>query len=190
MTTFVASIYISLDGCSANDASPPDADEHQAFNDLLARSERIVCDRADYETLVPFWDEVDLDAEDDDDPAQQAVQREFARIFRATPRTVVAPDLERVDPKAELILTDPIPPLTALHEAPGGPLMISAGAGLITTLLAHHLLDELYVLLRPVLIGSADSPFAGLLRSTPLTLLESRALPGGTLVLRYRVASA
>src|SRR5688572_20335796 len=38
LTTFVASILCSLDGFDANEAANPTAEEHQAFNDLLARS--------------------------------------------------------------------------------------------------------------------------------------------------------
>ena len=57
----------------------------------------------------------------------------------------------------------------------------------LTAMLAHNLVDEFHVMMRPWLLGGDDSPLNGPLSLTTLTLLESRVLISGTLVLRYRV---
>lgn len=182
VTTFVASLLISLDGRNANSVSSPDLEELEEFNHLFDRSDSIVFDRADYELLIPFWDDVELT-----DPVLTEMEREFARIFRTKPRVVIAADLEQADSRTELIWTDPVAYLKAVKAQGDGTVLISAGAELLTLMLGHNLIDEIHVLMRPSLLGGDDSPLKGLQRHTALTLLESRALTGGSLVLRYRV---
>lgn len=182
MSTFVASLLISLDGHDANDIAAPEPEEHLEFNRLFGDADLILFDQPDYELLVPAWDVLDLD-----DPEVDDIEREFALMFRTKPRLVVAPDLEEVDAQAELIRTDPIPHLTALKQEERGTVLVSAGADLLTTLFAHQLIDELHVVMRPCLIGGTQSSLSGLLCTIPLRLLETRALDSGTLVLRYQV---
>lgn len=183
MTTIVASLLITLDGRNANDVVVPDAEEHEEFNQLFATSDLIVFDRSDYELLVPYWDEFDVD-----DPEAQEVERAFARSFRTKPRIVIAPDLEQVDPLAELVRDDPVARLSRLRQEDRGRVLISAGADLLAILFGERLIDEVHVLVRPWLVGGTDSPTNGLLQHVPLVLQESRLLASGTLVLRYNVA--
>lgn len=182
MTTFVASILISLDGHDANQLAPPDHEEHAEHNRSFGDADLILFDQGDYELLVPAWDVLDLD-----DPDLHPVEREFAVMFRRKPRLVYAPNLETVDPLAELIRGDLVAHLTVLKQQDPGRVLVSAGSELLTMLFAHHLIDELHVVMRPCLIGGTESVLSGLLCTIPLTLLESRALASGTLVLRYQV---
>lgn len=183
MTTFVASILCSLDGFDANEAANPTAEEHQAFNDLLARSHTILFDRENYTLLVPYWDDVDPN---DGTP----VEAEFARIFRTKRRLVIDPDLQPDDPLAEVIRNNPIPTLTRLAQESEGAVMVAAGADLLTTLFTHHLIHEIEAVVRPLLLGSGTPAFPRLATRKDLTLLTATPLPNGTMFLHYRYATA
>src|SRR6187401_2865021 len=134
MGLFIASLLGSVDGFDANDEFAPTAEEHQVFNDLLARTDGVVFDRDNYALLVPAWDVLDID-----DPGVDPVEREFAEIFRTKRRSVVDELLGQEDPLATLIDGDPIPALRDLKAADGD-LMIAAGADLLATLFDHDLI--------------------------------------------------
>jgi dihydrofolate reductase len=179
---FVASLLMTVDGFDGNDVFAPTADEHQVFNDLLARTEGMVCDRENYELLVPYWDDVDTD-----DPAAHPVERQFAEIFRTKPRFVVSDTLDQVDALATLIRIEPVGRLREIKEATTGDLMVAAGPGLLASLLDYGLIDEVEALMLPVVVGSGNRQIGDLARKQPLTLIQSRALSTGAVFLRYRV---
>lgn len=184
MGQFVASLLISVDGFDGNDVFAPTSEEHQVFNDLLARTEGVVFDRENYDLLVPFWDEVDVS--DPALPEADEAEREFAEIFRTKRRYVVSDSLGQVDDLATLIDGDPIAPLREL-KANSGDLMVAAGPELLSTLLDHDLVDEMEILMLPIVLGEGTRHIGLLSRKQPLDLIEARALPSGAVALRYRV---
>jgi dihydrofolate reductase len=182
MRKFVASLLMSVDGFDGNDVFAPTGEEHQVFNDLLARTEGMVCDRENHALLVPFWDEVDVS-----DPVLPPAERQFAEIFRTRPRFVVSDALEPSDSLATLITGDPVPHLRALRAAPGGDLMVAAGSALCAALLDHGLIDEVEILMLPVILGNGARQVGDLVRKQPLELIGVRALASGAVALHYRV---
>jgi dihydrofolate reductase len=173
---------MSVDGFDANDDFNPTGEDHQVFNDLLARTDGMVCDRENYELLVPYWDDVEIS-----DPALPKAEREFAELFRTRRRYVVSESLEQVDDLAILIREDPIPRLRALRTDSDGDLMIAAGPDLVASLLDHDLIDELEILILPLVLGKGVRQIGDLARKHPLTLTQARALPSGSVFLHYRV---
>lgn len=62
----------------------PAEDEHRFANDLLRDAGAVVMGRVMYD-VMGYWDTVDID-----DPATHAIEREFARLWRETPKSVVS----------------------------------------------------------------------------------------------------
>lgn len=182
MGTFVASLLMTVDGFDGNEVFEPTGEDHQVFNDQLARAEAVVFDRANYELLVPYWDEVDLG-----DPALPEAERNFAELFRTRRRFVVSDTLEQVDELATLIRDEPATQLRELKSGGGGEFMVAAGAELSATLLDHGLIDELEILMIPVALGNGSRTVGPLMRNQPLALIQARALASGAVALRYRV---
>lgn len=186
MRTFVASLLMTVDGFDGNDQFEPTGEEHQVFNDALARAEAVVCDRDTYELLVPYWDDVDVS-----DPVLPAAERQFAELFRTRRRFVVSDTLAQVDPLAILIKDDPVARLRELKAGGDGTstseLMVAAGAALCATLLDHGLIDELEIMVLPVVAGNGTRQIGSLALKQALALIEVRSLPSGAVVLRYRV---
>ncbi|MDQ3442444.1 MAG: dihydrofolate reductase family protein [Chloroflexota bacterium] len=182
MGQFAVSLLMTVDGFDGNNEFEPSSEEHQVFNDSLARAEGLVCDHENYELLVPFWDEVDVT-----DPALPQAERQFAELFRTRRRFVVSGTLEQVDGLATLIKDDPVTHLRDLKAGSGGELMVAAGPALCATLLDHGLIDELEILVLPVILGNGARQIGNLLRKQPLTLIQARALSSGAVVLHYQI---
>ncbi len=182
MRKFVASLLMTVDGFDGNDVFAPTSEEHQVFNDSLARAVGVVCDLENYQLLTPFWDEVDVS-----DPALPQAERQFAELFRTRPRFVVSDTLEQVDGLATLIKDDPVAYLRELKSGRGGDLMVAAGPDLCATLLDHGLIDELEILMMPVVFGNGTRQIGNLVRKQPLALIGARALASGAVALHYQV---
>jgi dihydrofolate reductase len=182
---FIASLLSSVDGFDANDEFAPTAEEHQVFNDLFARAAAMICDRENYDLLVPYWDEIDLD-----DPDEDPVAREFGAIFRTRKRYVVSDDGQLADPLATRVQGDPIATLRDLKAASDETLLVAAGPGLLTPLIDHGLVDEVEILMLPIVLGEGRRQVGQLAQKRPLGLVEARALASGAVLLRYRVEAA
>jgi riboflavin biosynthesis pyrimidine reductase len=182
MGQFVASLLMSVDGFDGNAGFAPTSEEHQVFNDLLARTNGIVCDTENHQLLVPYWDEVGLD-----DPDLPEAERQFAEIFRTRRRFLVAEAVEPVDARATLIQDDPIERLREIKAETSDDLMVAAGPDLLATLFDHGLVDELEILVLPVVLGNGPRQIGDLAQTQHLALVEVRSLPSGAVFLRYQV---
>jgi dihydrofolate reductase len=184
MRKFVASLMMSVDGFDANADFTPTSEDHQVFNDLLARTSGIVFDRENHTLLVPYWDEIALE-----DPGVHEVERQFAELFRTRPRYVVADALSSPDPRAELIGDDPVPRLREIKAETSEDLMVAAGPELCATLLDHGLIDEMEILILPLVLGKGPRQIGDLARTQHLALIQARTLPSGAVFLHYRVGT-
>jgi len=88
-----------------------------------------------------------------------------------------------------LISSDVAPGLTKLKQQPGKNISTGASGTLVRFLLQHGLLDELNLLVHPVVVGTGKHLFEGAASQVPLRLLESKPLSSGVLVLRYAPAA-
>ncbi len=80
--------------------------------------------------------------------------------------------------------------LRALKQQPGGDILVAGSPTLVRFLLGRGLLDELDVVVLPIVVGSGDRLFpeastAEDLERVPLRLIECHALGSGALALRY-----
>jgi dihydrofolate reductase len=109
-----------------------------------------------------------------------------AQLMTSTPKVVVSATLK--DPgwgPTTVIRTDIAAALTELKQQPGRDITVGASATLVRFLLAERLLDELRLLVHPVLAGAGGRLFQDGSARLTLTLLESRAHRNGVVMLRY-----
>jgi riboflavin biosynthesis pyrimidine reductase len=79
--------------------------------------------------------------------------------------------------------------LATLKEQPGGDITVGASGTLVRFLLRERLLDELQLLVHPVVADSGARLFEGYGDSLPLTLAHSRAHGNGVVALHYTPAA-
>ena len=80
--------------------------------------------------------------------------------------------------------------LAALKQQPGKNIGITGSGTLVASLLREGLLDELNLLVHPIVIGTGKRLFANDGGQTPLALVDSRTFDNGVLSLSYRPAGA
>jgi len=75
-----------------------------------------------------------------------------------------------------------------LKEHDGGDILVAGSASLVATLMANDLVDELRLMVFPIVLGAGKRLFAASAEATTLRLANSRALDSGTLILTYHPA--
>lgn len=84
---------------------------------------------------------------------------------------------------------DPVGPVRELKEQPGQAVMVLGSITLSRTLLAAGLVDEIVLLVHPVVVGTGRRLFPADGPEVPLSLVGTEVLSTGVLSTRYRVAA-
>jgi dihydrofolate reductase len=80
--------------------------------------------------------------------------------------------------------------IRALRQQPGNAVYVVGGPGLVASLLDAHLLDELRLIVHPVLVGGASSFLGELTERHDLGLVAAEPMASGRVDLTYRVAAS
>jgi dihydrofolate reductase len=124
--------------------------------------------------------------------AQKNEQTTFARHVCETPKTVISTTLtkERDIPGGwdnTDIAKDLISTVKNLKKLTTGNILVYGGATLVSSLLVHQLIDELYLLVNPVAIGHGMSIFGDLKKPMGFRLKAATIYLSGITVLHYAV---
>ena len=182
MRKIVAGLFVSLDGVTES----PDKWQLPYFNDEMGAeigaqmeaADAMLLGRVTYQEFASFWPEAPAD-----DP--------FTARMNNTPKYVVSTTLDTVEwNNSTLINGNVVEAITRLKQQPGQNINITGSVTLVRSLLRDHLLDELRLLVHPVVVGSGKRLFEGMDEQMALTLVESRAFSTGVLSLVYTPADA
>lgn len=186
MRKLIYYITVSLEGYykTPDDLVPeqfePSQQEHQYANDLVRGADALVFGRGMYETMT-YWDTVDLN-----DAETPRVERDFADAFQAKPRHVFSTTLATVDQNATLHRGDAVARVSELKEdGDGSYLMLACGTSLLGELMEGGVVDEVRLLLMPVLLGEGAWLFPPLAVSRALKLNASQTFASGAVLLSY-----
>ncbi|MEV4574949.1 dihydrofolate reductase family protein [Nonomuraea jabiensis] len=158
------------------DFMEPDDDFRQAANDHVRQFSAFLFGRRLYEAMEKPWTE---DLGKDGAPA---VEREFARLYKETPRYVFSDTLQTVPEGVTLVRRkDAVSVATRLKQEIDGTLQLG-GAELAASLL--DLIDEFWVYALPVIIGGGK-PYLPVREALRLRLVEHRSFASGTMFRRY-----
>jgi dihydrofolate reductase len=80
--------------------------------------------------------------------------------------------------------------VAALKQEPGKYLALFGSPSLTVSLLERGLVDELRVMVNPILLGAGKTLFTGLKERLPLTLTRTTTFGSGNVMLHYRPAGA
>jgi dihydrofolate reductase len=184
MARLIYSAITSLDGYIADatgnfDWAAPDAEVHGFVNDLVRPIGTYLYGRRMYDTMV-YWETAEAE------PGQNAVERDFAGIWRAADKVVFSTTLpapasartriERAFDPAE------VRRLKAESERDLG----VGGAHLAAQAIAAGVVDEIQLFVTPILVGGGNAALPDGVR-VPLELIDERRFGSGTVFLRYRV---
>jgi dihydrofolate reductase len=111
----------------------------------------------------------------------------FAAKMNSMPKYVVSHTLTNPTWDNTRVLTgDPVESVSKLKEEDGGDLMVNGSCQLVHALIEGGLVDELRLMVFPIVLGTGKRLFSDSPHAWPFRLLESRAVgQDGVLVVRY-----
>lgn len=186
MAKLIYSAIASLDGYIEDadgsfDWAAPDAEVHAFANDLERPIGTHLYGRRMYETMV-YWETAATSG-----PVDDAIHNDFAAIWQAADKVVYSTTLTAPASARTRIehIFDP-DALRQLKETAERDISIG-GAALAAEALRAGLVDELQLLLVPVIVGAGKPALPDGLR-LELELLDERRFANGTVYLQYRIA--
>jgi dihydrofolate reductase len=109
----------------------------------------------------------------------------YARLAAQTPHLVLSKTIDESTWPSARIIHD-INDIRAFKEQPGRAVYVVGGPALLTSLINEGLLDELHLIVHPVIVGGGTALFAGLDGRRTLELVSSEPTGSGRLHLTYR----
>jgi dihydrofolate reductase len=181
----VASELVSLDGVMEK----PEQWSFSYSNDQMeeanaagmASSDAMLLGRVTYEEFAAFWPS---QSSDDD--------QETTDYMNNTPKFVASKTLE--EPlewnNSTLIKGDVAEEITKLKQQPGKDISITGSPTLVRSLLEEDLLDELRLMVHPIVVGSGKRLFEDVGDQKRLKLVDSKTFSTGVLYLTYQPAQS
>lgn len=119
----------------------------------------------------------------------ERVSRRWADRMNELPKFVVASTLERPEWRNTTVLgSDPVTAIAALKRKLDGDILVYGSCQLVRTLVARHLVDELRLVVFPVVLGAGLRLFDGPADSQPLRLDALRRIGDGLTHCTYGLA--
>jgi dihydrofolate reductase len=111
----------------------------------------------------------------------------WADRLNGLPKYVVSSTLSepRWSP-ATVLAGEVVAEVSALRRRVEGDIVVYASIRLVRTLLEHDLVDELRLIVHPVVVGAGERLLAGTDRARPWCLVDTRAVGTGLALLTYR----
>lgn len=183
MRKIVSGLFISLDGVF----EAPDQWHFPYFNDemgdaigaQMAESDCMLLGRVTYDEFASYWPNQTRDGE----------AGEMADVMNDTPKYVVSSTLKAPKWKNTTLIdgANAAEELDALKRQPGKDISITGSGTLVRTLLRAGVLDELRLLVHPIVVGHGKRLFdEG--EQVPLKLTDSKTFSTGVLSLTYQRA--
>lgn len=112
----------------------------------------------------------------------------YAQVALGTPHLVLSTTLTESTWPSVRIIRD-IDELRTLRQQPGGDVYVVGGPGLLTSLINADLLDELHLIVHPVVTGGGTKVLGELSERNRLELVSTAPMTSGRVHLAYRLGS-
>jgi dihydrofolate reductase len=181
MRKIIAGLFISLDGV----VEAPQDWHFPYFNDEMgeavasqaAQSDTMLLGRRTYEEFASYW-------------PNQSSEEPFADVMNGTPKLVASTTLGSVDwQNSTLIEGDVVDALKGIKQGPGKDISITGSPTLVRSLLRAGILDELRLLVHPIVVGHGKRLFEAEDQPIPLRLIESKTFTTGVQAMTYGPAT-
>jgi dihydrofolate reductase len=183
----VVTEFVSLDGVMEDPGGSEDfkyggwtfeisrGDEGDKFKlDETLSSEALLLGRVTYQGFAEAW------------PSREG---EFADKFNAMPKYVVSSTLEKPEWNNSTVLKgDVAEEVAKLTQEQDGDVVVHGSARLVQTLVEHDLVDELRLMVYPLVLGSGKRLFGETSDKKPLRLVDSKVVGDGVTILIYEPA--
>ena len=185
MAKIIVTEFVSLDGVMEDPGGAEDfeyggwtfeidrGEEGNRFKlDETMESDGLLLGRVTYEGFAAAW------------PSREG---EFADKFNSMPKYVVSSTLDEPDWTNTTVLRGDLTEAVAKLKAEAdGNIVVHGSARLVQTLLEHDLVDEVRLMVFPVVLGKGKRLFGETSGKKRLQLVDSRTVGDGVAILVYR----
>ena len=187
MGRIVATEFVSLDGVM-EDPKRSEGFEHKGWTFQISRgdegdkfkldealqSNALLLGRVTYQGFAAAW------------PSREG---EFADKFNSMPKYVVSSTLREAPWNNSTVVNgDVVGKVAALKQEVDGDIVIHGSAQLVQTLIEHDLVDELRLMVFPVVLGTGKRLFGKTTGKKPLRLVDTKTVGDGVAILTYEPA--
>lgn len=176
MRKVLFAMNISIDGCYDHTFAAPDAELMYYFTELMQETGVIVFGRKTYELMVPYWPDL---AKTKNGNLEDVA---FAEAMTPIPKIVLSRTLETAG--ARIVRENPESLIRELKAQPGKKIAWSS-TSMLPQMLNAGLIDELRLVVHPVLVGDGKHLFNQLAVKTIFELAETRQFKSGVIALHY-----
>ena len=181
MRKVVAGLFISLDGV----AESPDQWQFDVFDDAMGaeltrqfnEQDAILMGRVTYGEWASYW------PDSTDEPV--------ASFINKTPKYVVSSTLDKVTwgkwNTVSLLKGDLAGEINKLKNQPGKDIGVAGSITLVQSLIQHDLLDELRLMVHPVIVNRGKRPYRDGNDLKRLNLIDHKTTSTGVLLLTYQL---
>ena len=187
MGRLVATEFVSLDGV-IEDPGGVEGFEHGGWSfqfdrgeegdkfklDETLRSEALLLGRVTYEGFAAAW------------PSRSG---DFADKFNSMPKFVVSTTLENPEWNNTTVISGNVAEeVSDLKQRTNGEIVIHGSARLVRSLLQDRLIDELRLMVFPIVLGRGKRLFGELDKPATLKLADSKTVGAGVAILTYELS--
>ena len=186
MGRIVVTEFVSLDGVMEDPGGAEDfeyggwtfeidrGEGNQFKLDETIGSEALLLGRVTYEGFAEAW------------PSREG---DFADKFNTMPKYVVSSTLDKPGWNNSTVLQGDVPAaVSKLRKEQSGDIVVHGSAQLVQTLLEHDLVDEMRLMVFPVVLGKGKRLFGDTSAKKRLRLVDSRTVGDGVTILIYEPA--
>jgi dihydrofolate reductase len=182
MRKITAGLFVSLDGVMES----PEKWHFPYFNDemaeavgaAMAATDAMLLGRVTYQEFASYW------------PGVSSEDQPFADHMNNTPKYVVSTTLSKAEWQNSTLINGNIADeIAKLKQQSGKNIGITGSATLIQSLLQEDLLDELGLMIHPVVVGTGRRLFKEGGDQKGLKLVDSKTFSTGVVYLTYQPAN-
>ena len=179
MRKVVSGLFISLDGV----VESPDQWQFDNFDDdmmasmtsQIAAQDTVLLGRVTYQDWASFW--------------PTSTDEPYASFINNTPKFVFSTTLDKVEWKSSTLIKGNLAEeIAKLKQRPGKNIGVSGSPTLVRSLLQNDLLDELTLMVHPVVVGSGKRLFKDGDDLKRLKLVNTKTTRSGVIILTYQPA--
>ncbi|MFI6316374.1 dihydrofolate reductase family protein [Nonomuraea sp. NPDC050556] len=171
MSKIVAVVRTSIDGVVEEFTPFWDEEEDKFQRGQLFASRALLLGRRTYDAMSKVW---------------RAHEGDFAARMNAIPKYVASTTLSGAGWSSAVLRGDVADRVAGLRREPGRDLLVYGSATLVNHLIGHGLLDELRLLVNPVVAGAGRRLFPEGVPVTTWALAGTTVFSSGSVVLDYR----
>jgi dihydrofolate reductase len=179
MRKTVAGLAVSLDGVveSPSNWMLMNDEMGEVIRAGLAQSDAILLGRRTYLEFADLW-------------PNQPHDMLMADFMNTTPKHIVSSTLDRLTwANSSLVAGDLVEEVTRLKQRPGKNILIPGSPQLVGSLVRAGLLDELGLMVHPIVVGVGMRLFEEITHRVRLDLVETKRFSTGVVFLSYRPAA-